>query len=83
MMNEHTKNSFPFFFCSESKGTLLDGRTNNLILTRNKQVTIIQERYYCKGAIRMGGEVKDNEGYPTDEDLERARLFGEKLKEQL
>lgn len=53
------------------------------ILTRNKQVTILQERFYCKGAIRMGGEVKDNEGYPTEEDLERARLFGEQLKDKL
>ncbi len=53
------------------------------ILTRNKQVTILQERYYCKGAVRMGGEVKDNEGCPTEEDLERAKLFGEQLKEKL
>jgi len=51
------------------------------IITKNKQVTIIPERFYCKGAIRMMGEIKDNEGYPTDEDLEQARLFGEKLKE--
>ena len=53
------------------------------IIAKNKQVTIIPERFYCKGAIRMMGEVKDNIGHPTEEELEQARLFGEQLKTQL
>ncbi|MHA1199324.1 MAG: flavodoxin family protein [Candidatus Heimdallarchaeaceae archaeon] len=57
--------------------------TMEKILTRNKQVKILPERYYCKGAVRMMGKVKENEGHPTDEDLERAREFGAQLKDQL
>ena len=53
------------------------------ILSTNKNVEILQERYYCKGAVRMGGEIKANEGCPTEEDLEKAREFGAQLKSQL
>ena len=53
------------------------------ILTKVKQVTILEERFYCKGAVRMGGEIKSNEGCPTEEDLERAKEFGIKLKNLL
>ncbi len=53
------------------------------ILTKKTNVTILKERYYCKGAIRMRGEVTANEGCPTDEDLERAKEFGIQLKSLL
>ena len=58
------------------------GKMEN-ILTRDKQVTILEERFYCKGAVRMGGEIKANEGHPTEEDLESAKEFGIKLKNLL
>lgn len=53
------------------------------ILTKDKQVSILDEKFYCKGAVRMGGEIKANEGHPTAEDLEQAKLFGEQLKQLL
>lgn len=55
------------------------------ILTKNKEVTILQEHFYCKGAVRMfkKGEVKSNLGHPTEEELTQAKTFGEQLKNQL
>lgn len=51
------------------------------IISRNEDVTIFPERFYCMGAVRMMGKIKGNEGHPTDDDLEQARLFGVQLKE--
>jgi flavodoxin len=53
------------------------------ILSKHKEVTILDERFYCKGAVRMGGDIKSNEGCPTEEDLEKAKQYGIKLKELL
>ncbi len=53
------------------------------ILTKRSQVTILPERFYCKGAIRMFGEEKENVGHPTEEELTQAKEFGEQLKKQL
>lgn len=53
------------------------------ILTKKQQVTILPERFYCIGAIRIFGKEKENIGHPTDEELMQAKAFGEKLKKQL
>lgn len=53
------------------------------ILTKKQQVTILPERFYCKGAIRILGKEKENIGHPTEEELMQAKAFGEKLKKQL
>jgi flavodoxin len=53
----------------------------NLVNSENK-VTILEERFYCKGALRMFGKIMDNEGHPTKEDLANAKNFGEMLKER-
>ena len=53
------------------------------ILTKKQQVTILPERFYCMGAIRILGKEKENIGHPTDEELMQAKAFGEKLKKQL
>ncbi|NPD88018.1 MAG: hypothetical protein HGN29_04805 [Asgard group archaeon] len=54
------------------------------ILNKKNLVTILPDRYYCKGAIRLTkhGEVKDNVGHPTEEELAQAKTFGEQLKKQ-
>ena len=53
----------------------------SLINAENK-VTILDDRFYCKGALRMMGKIMDNEGHPTDEELEQAKAFGEMLKDK-
>jgi len=55
------------------------------ILVKNPNITILQDRFCCKGAIKMtkGGEVKDNIGHPTEEELAQAKAFGEQLKKNL
>jgi len=54
------------------------------ILVKNKAVTILQDRFYCKGIVKMTkkGEVKANPDCPTEIDLAQARTFGEQLKKQ-
>lgn len=49
------------------------------IINQNQNVTVLQERFYCKGYIKFGGQ-EDNIGHPTDEELEQAKAFGEQLK---
>ncbi len=51
----------------------------SLINAENK-VTILDDRFYCKGALRMMGKIMDNEGHPTEEELAQAKAFGEMLK---
>jgi len=55
------------------------------ILVKNKDVTILQDRFYCKGIVKMTkkGEVKANPDSPTEEDLAQAKAYGEQLKKQL
>ncbi|MBK5112134.1 MAG: hypothetical protein KGD59_04475 [Candidatus Heimdallarchaeota archaeon] len=55
------------------------------ILAKNKDVTILQERFYCKGIVKMTkkGEVKANPDSPTEEDLAQAKSFGEQLKKTI
>ena len=50
------------------------------IIRKNNDVTILEERFYCKGALRMMGKIMDNEGHPTEEELAQAKEFGETLK---
>ncbi|NPD88913.1 MAG: hypothetical protein HGN29_09310 [Asgard group archaeon] len=52
------------------------------IINKNGNITVLEERFYCKGAIRMMGKIVDNEGYPSKEDLQNARIFGENLKKK-
>ncbi|MCG3221492.1 MAG: hypothetical protein H7641_08935 [Candidatus Heimdallarchaeota archaeon] len=58
--------------------------TMERILTKKNKINILSERFYCKGAIRITkhGEVKDNVGHPTEEELAQAKAFGEQLKNQ-
>lgn len=51
------------------------------IVNKKQNVTILPERFYCTGAIRMFGKDRDKIGHPTDEELEQAKAFGEQLKE--
>lgn len=53
----------------------------SLINAENK-VTILDDRFYCKGALRMMSKITANEGHPTDEELEQAKAFGEMLKDK-
>ncbi len=50
------------------------------IISKNNDVTILEERFYCKGALRMMGKITANEGHPTEEELTKAKEFGEMLK---
>ena len=52
------------------------------IVNKHSNVTILPERFYCKGYIKFGGQ-EENIGHPTDESLELAKEFGIKLKELL
>ena len=49
------------------------------IVNKHQNVTILPERFYCKGYIKSFGE-EANIGHPTDEELEQARTFVEQLK---
>ncbi|MCG3258259.1 MAG: hypothetical protein H7644_00785 [Candidatus Heimdallarchaeota archaeon] len=53
------------------------------IVNKKQNVTILPERFYCTGAIRMFGQDRDKIGHPTYEELEQAKAFGEQLKELL
>jgi len=52
------------------------------ILAKNKDVNILQDRFYCKGIVKMTkkGKVQANPDHPTEEDLAQAKVFGEQLK---
>ncbi len=52
------------------------------IINREKKVSTLDDRFYCKGAFRMMCKIMNNEGHPTDEELEQARAFGEMLKDK-
>ena len=54
--------------------------TMEKLVNAENKVTILEERFYCKGALRMFGKIMDNEGHPTEEALELAKTFGELLK---
>lgn len=56
-------------------------KMESLINAENK-VTILEERFYCKGALRMFGKIMNNEGHPTEEDLGKAKDFGVMLKDK-
>lgn len=55
------------------------------IVNKKNQVTILPERFYCKGAVRVmkHGKPKEPIGHPTEEELAQAKVFGEMLKEKL
>ena len=50
------------------------------IISKSQGVTILEERFYCKGALRMMGKIMAEEGHPTEEELAQAKEFGEMLK---
>ena len=52
------------------------------IVNKHGNVSILSERFYCKGYIKFGGQ-EDNIGHPTDEDLEKAKEFGGQLRQIL
>ena len=52
------------------------------ILSKNEKLTILKERFYCKGALRIFGKVSKDEGHPTPEKLAEAKAFGESLKKK-
>lgn len=51
-------------------------------LTKKNQITILSERFYSKGAFRMSKKAKPKEplGHPSEEELLKAKSFGESLK---
>ena len=51
------------------------------LVNSSGKVTILEERFYSVGALRMFGKIVDKEGHPTEEELAEAKAFGEKLKE--
>jgi flavodoxin len=53
------------------------------LVNASGKVKILEDRFYCKGAIRMMGRVVDNEGHPTEEELNQAKEFGELLKTKM
>jgi flavodoxin len=54
-------------------------------LSKSKNVTILDERFYSVGAMRVGPtkEPADKIGHPSDEELAAAKAFGEKLKSMI
>ena len=76
----------PFTENSENPRIIKDIMFDSMekILRRNKEITILEDRFYCKGASRMtkGGEEKEPIGHPNEEDLANAKAFGESLKNQ-
>ena len=54
------------------------------ILQKNNDVTILEDRFYAKGALRMfkKGKPKHYIGHPSEEELTQAKEFGEKLRSQ-
>jgi flavodoxin len=52
-------------------------------LKKNKYITILPERFYCKGTARMFGKENEPLGHPTDEELSKAKAFGEELSKLL
>ncbi|MBY9002123.1 MAG: flavodoxin domain-containing protein [Candidatus Heimdallarchaeota archaeon] len=56
--------------------------TMESIINAENKVTILDERFYSLGALRMFGKIMDKEGHPTEEELGQAKAFGEMLKEK-
>ncbi|MBD3190797.1 MAG: hypothetical protein GF308_09145 [Candidatus Heimdallarchaeota archaeon] len=53
-------------------------------LSKDKQITILPERFYTLGTLRMPlFGVEENPGHPSEEELAQAKAFGEQLKKQL
>jgi hypothetical protein len=50
------------------------------IVNAKKNVTILSDRFSCKGAMRMFGKVVENAEHPTEEEFAEAKAFGERLK---
>ena len=59
--------------------------TMEKILTKNNQVSILSDRFYSKGTVRIfkHGKPKEPLGHPSDEDLSQAKAFGELLKKNI
>ncbi len=55
------------------------------ILNKKKNITILSDRFYAKGATRIfkNSKVIDNFDHPTEEELQQAIKFGINLKKQL
>ena len=55
------------------------------ILCKKSTVTIVPDRFYSKGAVRMSkrGDPKEPLGHPSEEELQQAKIFGESLKQHL
>ena len=52
------------------------------LVNASGKVNILEDRFYSKGALRIMGKIVDNEGHPTEEELNHAKEFGELLKEK-
>lgn len=57
--------------------------TMEKIVNAKKDVTILSERFSCKGAMRMFGKIVENAEHPTEEEFSQAKVFGENLKRHL
>ena len=53
------------------------------ILNKNKDITILSERFYCRGALRMMGNAVEHVEHPTEDELNQAKAFGESLKKKV
>ena len=53
------------------------------ILNKNKEITILSERFYCRGALRMMGNAVEHVEHPTEDELNQAKAFGERLKKEV
>jgi flavodoxin len=80
-------NIHPFTKDSENPRQIKEIMFNAMekVLKKNKTITILPDRFYCKGAARLTkrGEPQEPIGHPSDEDCANAKAFGEKLKELL
>lgn len=52
-------------------------------LNKKGNITLLPDRFYCIGALRMFGNVVEYEGHPSDEKLAEAKAFGEQLKKYI
>lgn len=80
-------NIHPFTEQSDNPKTIKEIMFTSMekIISKNKQVTILSERFCCVGAARMIRWSKDGDppGHPNDDELAQAKVFGELLKSQL
>jgi flavodoxin len=78
-------NVHPFTEKSDDPKTIKEIMFSSMeeIVNKNNNITILQDRFYCTGGARFVRWSKDGDppGRPNDEELAKAKEFGEKLKE--